>query len=131
MPRAMHPCPVPGCPEPVPAGQGQCPAHRAHADRQRGTARQRGYGTPHEKRFRAGVLRRDPVCTCTPDHPTHEGQRCTERSTVADHWPRDRRTLVAQGLDPNDPSHGRGLCASCHGWQTAHHQAGGWHHPNP
>jgi 5-methylcytosine-specific restriction enzyme A len=126
MPRAKHPCPTPGCPEAVPAGQGRCPQHRAEAEAKRGTARQRGYGTRHTRTFRAGVLKRDPTCTCTPDHPAHEGKPCTHPSTVADHWPKDRRQLVAEHLDPNDPAHGRGLCASCHGWQTALHQPGGW-----
>lgn len=131
MPRAMHPCPAPGCPNPVPAGQHRCPKHHTEADRRRGTARQRGYDTAHAKRFRTRVLRRDPTCTCTPDHPAHEGQACTQPSTVADHHPRDRRQLVAEGLDPHDPQHGRGLCASCHGWQTARHQPGGWNTNNP
>lgn len=126
MPRAMHPCPAPGCPEPVPAGQGRCAKHRAEAEQHRGTARQRGYGTEHVTRFRTAVLRRDPQCQCTPDHPAHEGDRCPGASTVADHWPLDRRALVAQGEDPDSPIHGRGLCASCHGWQTAMHQPGGW-----
>jgi 5-methylcytosine-specific restriction protein A len=47
-------------------------------------------------------------------------------STVADHWPVDRRELVARGMNPDDPSGGRGLCASCHGKETAIHQPGGW-----
>lgn len=126
MPRAMHPCPTPGCPEPVPAGHSHCPEHRAAADRKRGTARQRGYDGRHESKFRPGVLRNHPQCQCTPDHPAHHGQPCPEPSTVADHWPLDRRVLVERGMDPNDPAHGRGLCASCHGWQTAQHQPGGW-----
>jgi 5-methylcytosine-specific restriction enzyme A len=126
MPRAWHPCPTPGCPEAVPPDQGRCAKHRQQAEQHRGTARQRGYGTQHANRFRTGVLRKHPLCTCTPDHQAHAGTACTQRSTVADHWPKDRRQLVAEGLDPNDPAHGRGLCASCHSWQTTHHQPGGW-----
>jgi 5-methylcytosine-specific restriction protein A len=45
---------------------------------------------------------------------------------VADHWPRDRRELERLGLDPDDPQHGRGLCASCHGKHTAKTQPGGF-----
>jgi 5-methylcytosine-specific restriction protein A len=47
-------------------------------------------------------------------------------ATVADHWPKSRKQLEAEGLDPNEPSYGRGLCASCHGKETAKHQPGGW-----
>lgn len=126
MPRAMHPCPTPGCATPTPARQGRCPKHRAESDRRRGTARERGYGKAHTNRFRPGVLRRDPQCQCTPDHPAHHGQPCPQPSTVADHWPKDRHQLVAEGADPNDPTHGRGLCAPCHSWQTTQHQPGGW-----
>ena len=51
---------------------------------------------------------------------------CGQVATVADHYPDDRRALVAKGLDPNDPDHGRGLCASCHSKETAKFQPGGW-----
>jgi 5-methylcytosine-specific restriction protein A len=44
----------------------------------------------------------------------------------ADHWPLSRRELVEQGLDPDDPKHGRGLCTSCHSRSTAREQPGGW-----
>jgi 5-methylcytosine-specific restriction protein A len=47
-------------------------------------------------------------------------------STVADHWPLSRRELEDQGLDPNDPQHGRGLCKHCHDMETARNQPGGW-----
>jgi 5-methylcytosine-specific restriction protein A len=52
-------------------------------------------------------------------------------ATVADHWPRSRRQLVAAGLDADDPQYGRGLCASCHGTETANNpdQAGGFNQP--
>jgi 5-methylcytosine-specific restriction protein A len=70
----------------------------------------------HEQRFRRGVLDRDPVCKVCWAEP----------ATVADHYPKSRRQLVAEGLDPNNPQHGRGLCASCHGKETAKNQPGGW-----
>lgn len=93
-----------------------CTTCEAASDRQRGTARQRGYTGEHETRFRAGVLARDPTCALCGRAP----------STVADHYPLSRRELVARGMDPNDPEYGRGLCASCHGVETARHQPGGW-----
>jgi 5-methylcytosine-specific restriction protein A len=49
------------------------------------------------------VLRRDVLCVL-----------CGVRlASVADHYPMERRELVASGLDPNDPRHGRGLCTEC------------------
>lgn len=125
MPRALRVCPVPGCPELTRGGR--CPDHRAQAEARRGTAAQRGYGHHHRTRFRAGVLRRHPMCVCTErDHRNHVGE-CLAPSTVADHWPIDRRELVLRGLDPDDPHHGRGLCKACHDQHTSVEQPGGWH----
>lgn len=125
--RALTICSVPGCPEYTDQG-GRCAEHRHQAEQRRGTARQRGYGREHEKRFRTGVLRRDPVCTChgcTSCVKSGNG-RCTRESQHADHWPQDRRALVAASLDPDDPQYGRGLCGSCHSYSTAREQPGGW-----
>ncbi|WP_236243141.1 holin [Streptomyces sp. CC228A] len=108
-------CTVPGCPEYTNQG-GRCPDHRREAERRRGTARQRGYGRQHEQRFRAGVLARDPICVLCHQAP----------SVHADHHPLSRRELAEQGADPNDPRHGRGLCAPCHNRETARNQPGGW-----
>lgn len=125
MPRAYRPCPR--CKGPV---LGRCKDCQAEGDRKRGTGRQRGYDQQHETRFRAAVLRRDPVCVC-PKPDTHDhGPRCTRTSQHADHHPIDRRELVARGEDPNDPRHGRGLCARCHSSETAVHQPGGWNRRN-
>lgn len=108
-------CSTPGCPEYTDRG-GKCDEHRAQAEKQRGTARQRGYGRDHETRFRPGVLAKHPVCVL-----------CGERPSVhADHHPHSRRELQARGLDPNDPRHGRGLCQPCHSSETAKAQPGGW-----
>ena len=49
-----------------------------------------------------------------------------KRTTEADHWPMDRRTLVLRGEDPSHPKWGRGLCKPCHAVETAHLQPGGW-----
>lgn len=108
-------CPQPGCPTLTDAGR--CPTHRRQADQARGTAAQRGYGHDHATRFRPAVLHRDPICVLC----------LIAFSTVADHHPLSRRELVDAGEDPNDPRHGRGLCASCHNTETARHQPGGWH----
>jgi 5-methylcytosine-specific restriction enzyme A len=77
-----------------------------------GTARQRGYGTAHQ-RFREAVLTRDPVCVDCG----------TALSRVANHYPLSRRQLVAAGLDPD---HGRGVCKPCPDKHTANAQPGGW-----
>lgn len=123
MPRALKTCPTPGCPELVPAGR--CTACAAKAEARRGTARQRGYDGTHERRFRTGVLRRDPLCVCEDQAHDH-GTQCLRPSIHADHHPRSRRELADAGLDPNDPHHGRGLCPSCHSKHTATAQPGGW-----
>ncbi|AUS34616.1 hypothetical protein C1M55_28210 [Rhodococcus qingshengii] len=44
---------------------------------------------------------------------------CGAEATIADHHPLSRRELIVQGLDPNDPHHGRGLCKRCHDSHTA------------
>lgn len=123
MPRALRPCTAPGCPNLT--KRGRCQGCQAQAERARGTARQRGYDGRHERIFRAGVLRRDPLCVCTDQGHGH-GPRCLRPSRVADHWPLSRRELVARGLDPYDPAHGRGLCSVCDPKQTARRQPGGW-----
>lgn len=123
MPRALRVCPSPGCPNPTPGGR--CDQCRAKAEQARGSARRRGYDHRHETHFRPGVLRRDPLCTCTTPGHGH-GPQCLRPSSVADHHPHSRRELVAMGMDPYDPQHGRGLCKSCHDQHTAHAQPGGW-----
>lgn len=119
-------CSTPGCPEYT--QHGRCDEHRRQAERARGTARQRGYDRTHETRFRPAVLARDPQCVCRDTSHGHPDP-CGQPSQHADHWPLDRRELVARGLDPNDPKHGRGLCAPCHSSETAHHQPGGFNRP--
>jgi len=110
---AWRVCSTPGCPT-LHQGTGKCPECRAQADRDR---RPHGnpYSTPGHQAFREGVLARDPICV-----------NCMRRrATVADHYPIERRDLIAQGLDPNDPDRGRGLCKGCHDTHTAR-TASGW-----
>lgn len=125
MPKAWKVCSTPGCPEVVPPGAGRCDRCEAEAEARRGTPGERGYDHQHNTRFRPAVLRRDPLCVCADTGHGH-GPECLSPSTVADHHPRSRRELVALGQDPNDPKHGRGLCASCHNRSTAQLQPGGF-----
>ncbi|MGI5161407.1 hypothetical protein [Microbispora sp. CA-102843] len=114
MAKALTVCTTRGCPN-LTAG-GRCDTCKAKAEKKRGTASQRGYGSRHRSRFRRGVLRRDPVCVL-----------CGKaRSVHADHYPLDRRELEERGLDPDDPKYGRGLCGPCHSSETARLQPGGW-----
>jgi 5-methylcytosine-specific restriction protein A len=94
---------------------GLCSKHYNQQDRARGTAKQRGYDAAHRDGFRAPVLRRDDY-TC---------QLCGGQADVADHYPRSRKQLIADGDNPNDPRFGRSLCASCHGSYTATEQGFG------
>lgn len=111
---ALKPCSTPGCPQPV--QRGRCTQCAAKADAARGTSTERGYTTAGHQRFRDEVLAREPVCKVC----------YSARSTIADHHPMSRRECLARGLDPNDPSNGRGLCKPCHDRETAEHQPGGW-----
>jgi 5-methylcytosine-specific restriction enzyme A len=120
MPRALKVCCTPGCPNLTPGGR--CADCKRESDRARGTSAERGYNSAgHLRRFRPGVLERDQLCVLCEA----EGRPPT-LATVADHWPLSRRELIAQGLDPDDPERGRGLCAGCHNRETARHQPGGW-----
>lgn len=120
-------CPEPGCPLIV--TNGDCTAGHAQTKRKaaqrrtdaaRPTARQRGYGTDHERLFRQPVLRRDPVCVL-----------CQTRPAVhADHWPHTRTQLVKAGANPNNPAYGRGLCPPCHATHTATNDGGYGNQPH-
>jgi 5-methylcytosine-specific restriction protein A len=116
----LPPRACPRCGRPVPARQPcpRCTEARRAADNAARNPQNGAYATnAHRRRFRIGVLRRDPLCVL-----------CGAVATVADHWPRTRRQLILDGADPNDPRHGRGLCASCHSRITALDPAtrGGW-----
>lgn len=120
-----EPCPEPTCPHLRERG-GDCPLGHSKAkrkraqrrtDAQRPSAARRGYGALHRARFRAPVLARDPICVLCHNAP----------SVHADHHPLTRRDLIARGLDPNDPRHGRGLCGPCHSRETALNDGGFGH----
>lgn len=124
MPRALRTCTTPGCPNLVP--RGRCDDCKGKAEQARGSAASRGYGHRHRTRFRADVLRDHPVCQCEATDHYHQPGVCVAWSEHADHYPLSRRDLVARGLDPDDPQHGRGLCGRCHSAETAKAQPGGW-----
>lgn len=112
----MRVCSVPGCPELYTGTATRCLYHETAAKQQH-WARTKGYSTKgHRIRFRIGVLQRDPICVVCQ----------VAQSTEADHYPLGRDELLTQGLDPDDPRHGRGLCSPCHKRETAAHQPGGW-----
>ena len=115
MPRALRTCTTPGCGELTTGGR--CSTCEAQADAIRGTPTQRGYTSTGHTRFRRAVLRRDPICVA---------DGCHAPATVADHYPASRRELTEQGLNPNDPTYGRGLCKRHHDQATAQAQPGGW-----
>ena len=110
----MKVCNVAGCPELHTHQSGRCEQHRREA-RARRTGN-RVYSSAGHIRFRNAVLQRDLICTAC-----HRAQ-----ATVADHYPISREDLVAQGLNPNDPTRGRGLCHTCHSIETARYQPGGF-----
>jgi 5-methylcytosine-specific restriction protein A len=107
------------CPTVIDSGTRCTPCAQAKArvhDKARGSSTQRGYTGPGHKRFRRAVLTRDPICVL-----------CRKAwANVADHWPLSRKQLIDAGLNPNDPTHGRGLCKPCHDRETAANQPGGW-----
>lgn len=112
----MRVCSVSGCPTIYPRAEGsRCTPHRQAARRAR-RATNDVYTSAGHKRFREAVLVAQPICTIC----------WVAQSTVADHYPLDRRELVRKGLDPNDPERGRGLCAKCHNKHTAATNPGGW-----
>lgn len=117
-------CSTPGCPN-LHAGKGRCPDCIAKAAQQR-----RPNGNPYNSRghqaFRHQVLAKHPYCQCRGECGGAHNGICAKRSTIADHWPLERDELIAQGLNPNDPAHGRGLCKSCHDAKTARTKPSGW-----
>lgn len=114
----MRVCSVPRCPTIYEGTDSRCPEHRKAAE-QAHSHRGAAYKTKaHRIGFRAAVLRRDPICVICG----------VAQSTDADHYPLSRLELIEQGMNPNDPDHGRGLCHSCHSRSTANTpgQRGGW-----
>ena len=94
------PCGTPRCPA-IAGRSGYCAKCQRAYERRRGSSAQRGYGAFH-RRWRAAILRRDPVCKSCGRAP----------STVADHI----RPLSWGGDWSED--NGQGLCKPCHDRKT-------------
>lgn len=123
--KARQVCPIPSCP--VLTDGGRCDDHKRQADQQRGSAAQRGYGGKTWANSRNAVLRRDPVCVCEDQGHGHDGRACGKPSTVADHYPHERKDLLAAGVpDPDAPHRMRGVCGGCHAKKTGATRPGGW-----
>ena len=113
-------CANPGCPKIHDGTTGaRCPDCAKTADRAH-WARTRAYSSKAHREFRAAVLHKDPICVLCR----------LAISTVADHYPKGREDLIQLGMNPDDPRHGRGLCAPCHNTETARNQPGGWNAGN-
>lgn len=111
----MRVCSVSGCPRLYPSSEGsRCQTHRKEARASR--VDNAVYSSKGHRRFREAVLTASPICSLCE----------IAVATVADHYPLSRRELVERGLDPNQPSRGRGLCAACHNKHTAATSPGGW-----
>lgn len=111
-------CPAFGCDRETP-----CPQHppKRRPDVDRENSHRRGYGGKRWHRARGIVLRRDPLCTAGPDLAP---AGCDAPSTRADHYPRTRRQLLADGVtDPDDPELMRGLCEHHHNRHTGRSRA--------
>lgn len=114
----MKVCNIPGCPNLFNGKGGRCNEHQRQARAAR--TDNKVYSSKGHRNFRATVLARDPICVTSG---------CIQWATVADHYPQTRRELVEQGLNPNDPQYGRGLCAPHHNQWTAQTSPGGWNTP--
>jgi 5-methylcytosine-specific restriction enzyme A len=121
--RPPRACQVSRCPNLTPGRY--CSAHAQRGveqeralDRQRGSARARGYTTAWEK-ARAGFLAKHPRCEC----PAHRGQPDAPRSTDVDH-------IVPHRGDQRlfwDRSNWQAMAHACHSAKTAG-QDGGFGH---
>jgi 5-methylcytosine-specific restriction enzyme A len=111
-------CTRPGCPHKYP-----CPDHRE----ERASSQERGYGGKRWASARRTCLRKDPFCTCDLVKCDHEPGKCGRLSVVADHDPKERVDLIAEGApDPDAPEHLRGKCVSCHSRKTNQTRPNGW-----
>lgn len=111
MPARLKVCSRPGCPDLTRSGR--CSGCDAAAERERGTAAQRGYD--HRwRRTRDAFLAEHPFCT---------EEFCLALATDVDH---------IDGRGPHGPrghdwSNLRSFCHSHHSKRTARDQPGGWH----
>lgn len=108
----LAPCTVPGCP--TLTRQSRCPEHAREADRKRGTAAQRGYGSEWRK-IRKNYLARFPFC--------QDPEGCIERATDVHH-------IDGGGpLGDNSDENLEALCHAHHSRRTIREQPGGFVRP--
>ena len=124
--RPRSPCTQPGCGELTDGGK--CQLHRQQAqqaaDRQRGTAHQRGYGIKWQN-YREHWLRTFPLCGMRRSGASAEHSEC---------W-RSGRAVAATDVDHIEPHRGdqslfwapanhQSLCHACHSSKTAREDGG-------
>ena len=117
--RALQTCPTPGCP--ALTQQGACPDCRRARERQRPSARSKGYDRRWE-RTRADYLDDHPWCECAEHDALPPLQR-----------PHAEHVHHIDGLGPlgprgHDPANLQALTKSCHSKVTALEEPGGWNH---
>nr|DAT23874.1 MAG TPA: HNH endonuclease bacteriophage, HNH Endonuclease, DNA.52A [Caudoviricetes sp.] len=110
----LKPCPTPGCPALIPPTTRACPEC---LKRVRHTTDTKPYTSVGHRKARAKLLALHPYCQCE-GCKAHKGL-CTQKATVADHFPLERFELIAEGKDPNDTRFMRALCKQCHDIKTA------------
>jgi 5-methylcytosine-specific restriction protein A len=109
-------CSSPGCGALVRDGGARCPAHRRQVDRERGTARERGYSTAWQK-ARGAFLQEHPLC----EEHLRRGE--TAAANVVDHIQPHRgdQTLFW------DRGNWQAICKSCHDKKTVSTDGGFGH----
>jgi 5-methylcytosine-specific restriction protein A len=106
--KAKRPCPRPGCPALIAGSAHACPEHSRERERDRGSARARGYDTLWQ-RARLAYLAEHPLCTRCERHGL------TAPARVVDHIipHRGARALF------DDAANRQSLCGPCHNAKTA------------
>lgn len=118
MPRkAMSVCSTPGCAELTQGGR--CDDCKREAERQRGSAFQRGYDSAW-RRTRKAYLRTHPHCECDDCAalPVHLRPIATDVDHIDG--------LGPKGPRGHDPSNLRAMAHAHHSSRTARDQPGGW-----
>lgn len=113
-PLMLKPCPTPGCPALIPTKDRAC---KECLKRIRHTTDRTPYKSIAHRRARAKLLALHPYCQCE-GCKAHKGL-CTQKATIADHYPLERFELIAEGKDPNALCYMRALCKKCHDIKTA------------
>ena len=113
-PLMLKPCPTPGCPALIPTKDRAC---KECLKRIRHTTDRTPYKSISHRKARAKLLALHPYCQCE-GCKAHKGL-CTQKATIADHYPLERFELIAEGKDPNALCYMRALCKKCHDIKTA------------